>query len=199
MNKSYNQRLDADGLKIAPAGQARRSATYGRTIDLFGRGKPEQIKQAAMIIKSIIDLEELQLVKMLKVDNNFTPCPINNGDELFPNGIFEFNIARILEYIENNPNEVELVEVAVDDFFKGFSSIDEFHVDSVEISRPVILAEISPGHYNLIDGNHRMEKARRMGITSILAYRLNVKQHMKFLTNKKAYLSYIEYWNSKLR
>jgi len=139
------------------------------------------------------------LVKMLKVDNNFTPCPINKGDELFPNGIFEFNITRILEYIENNPNEVDLVEVAVDDFFKGFSSIDESHVDSVEISRPVILVEISPGHYNLIDGNHRMEKARRMGINSILAYRLNVKQHMNFLTNKKAYLSYIEYWNSKLR
>jgi ParB-like chromosome segregation protein Spo0J len=40
-------------------------------------------------------------------------------------------------------------------------------MDSVEILRPVVLAEISPGQYNLIDGRHRMEKARRMGINRI--------------------------------
>ena len=72
-------------------------------------------------------------------------------------------------------------------------------MDSVEISKPVILAEIAPERYNLIDGNHRMEKARRMGIKSIPAYKLNVEQHIRFLTSKKAYLAYIEYWNSKLK
>ena len=136
---------------------------------------------------------------MLKVDNDFIPCPVATGDELFPNGIFEFNVTKVLEYIQENIDGVTLEEVAVSDFFKGFSSINESHMDSVEISRPVILAEISPGQYNLIDGNHRMEKARRMGINSLLAYKLNVEQHMRFLTNKKAYVAYIEYWNSKLK
>ena len=105
----------------------------------------------------------------------------------------------MLEYIKKNPEVFTLEEVVVSDFFRGFSSINESHMDSVEISHPVILAEISPGQYNLIDGNHRMEKARRMGIKSILAFRLNVEQHMRFLTSKKAYLAYIEYWNSKLK
>jgi len=63
------------------------------------------------------------------------------------------------------------VEVAVEDFYKDFSSINESHVDSVDISLPVLLAEISPGRYNLIDGNHRMEKARRMGINCMPAYK----------------------------
>lgn len=138
------------------------------------------------------------MAKMLKVDNDFTPCPVDSGDELFPNGIFEFNVTKMLEYIRKNPDDITLEEVAVSDSFKGFSSINESHMGSVEISRPVILVEISPGQYNLIDGNHRMEKARRMGIKSMLAYRLNVEQHMRFLTNKKAYVAYIEYWNSKL-
>ncbi len=139
------------------------------------------------------------MAKMLEVDNDFTPCPVATGDELFPNGIFEFNITKMLEYIQINPNGITLEEVAVSDFHKGFSSINESHMDSVEISRAVILAEISPGQYNLIDGTHRMEKARRMGIKSMLAYRLNVEQHMRFLTSKKAYVAYIEYWNSKLK
>ena len=105
----------------------------------------------------------------------------------------------MLEYIHANPDSFALEEVAVGNFARGFSSINESHVDSVDISQPVILAEISPGQYNLIDGNHRMEKARRLKMKSISAYRLKPEQHMRFLTSKKAYLAYIEYWNSKLK
>lgn len=79
-----------------------------------------------------------------------------------------------------------------------FSCLTESHVDTVDVSRPVILAEISPGHYNLIDGNHRMEKARRAGITKMKAHKFSARQHIAFLTSKKSYLSYVEYWNSKL-
>jgi len=139
------------------------------------------------------------LERILKTDDDFTPCPVADGDELFPNGIFVLNITKIIEYIQKNSETILLEEVAVSDFFKGFSSINESHIDSVEISEPVILAEISPGRYNLIDGNHRMEKARRMGKNIIRAYKLDVTQHMRFLTNKKAYVTYVEYWNSKLK
>ena len=91
------------------------------------------------------------------------------------------------------------MNVNVSDFAVCLPSINESHVDSVDVSQPVIIAEISPGHYNLIDGNHRMEKARRLGINRISAYKLNVNQHMAFLTEKKAYLCYIDYWNGKLK
>ena len=139
------------------------------------------------------------MVKMLRVDNDFTPCPVAAGDELFPNGIFVFNITKMLEYVQKNPDSITLEQVAVSDFFEGFSSINEAHMDSVEISQPVILAEISPGQYNLIDGNHRMEKARRMGIKKLPAYKLHVDQHVIFLTSTKAYVTYVEYWNRKLK
>jgi hypothetical protein len=149
--------------------------------------------------RSNFDLERLQSAEKLKANENFTPYPINKGEELFPNGIFVFNITKMIEHIKNNSDEIDLVEVTVADFPKSFSSIDELHVDSVDVSGPVLLAEISPGHYNLIDGNHRMEKARKMEISQILAYKLNVKQHIEFLTERKAYLSYVEYWNGKLK
>ncbi len=136
---------------------------------------------------------------MLKIDKDFTPCQAKSGDELYPNGIFEFNITKILEYIQNDTDSITLEEVAVGDFCKDFSSINEPHVDSVDISMPVLLAEISPGRYNLIDGNHRMEKARRMGVNRIPAYKLNVRQHINFLTSKRAYVTYVEYWNDKVR
>jgi len=139
------------------------------------------------------------LEKPLKIDDDFTPCPVAAGDELFPNGIFVFNVTAIMAYIQKNPDSIALEEVAVGDFPKAFSSINESHVDSVELSKPVILAEISPGRYDLIDGHHRMEKARRMGKSSIRAYKLNAEQHMRFLISEKAYVAYVGYWNSKLK
>ena len=134
----------------------------------------------------------------LKIDKDFTPYSTVGGDEIFRNGIFEFNITKMLEYIQENPKNIILEEVNINDFPKGLSSINESHMDLVEISKPVILAEISPEKYNIIDGHHRIEKARRLGITKILAYRFKAEQHLRFLTNKRAYLAYVEYWNSKL-
>jgi hypothetical protein len=139
------------------------------------------------------------LEKPLKIDDDFTPCPVAAGDELYPNGIFVFNISKIIEYIQSNPDSIALEEIVVSEFSQSFSSINESHVGSVEVSKPVVLAEISPGRYNLIDGNHRMEKARRMGINSVRAYKLSVHQHMRFLISKEGYEAYVGYWNSKLK
>jgi hypothetical protein len=139
------------------------------------------------------------LAKRMRIDDYFTPCPVTTEDELFANGLFVFNITKMIEYVKENPDSVTLEEVAVSDFSAGLSSINESHMGSVEMSQPVIVAEISPGRYNLIDGNHRMEKAFRMGIRNMLAYKLTPEQHTRFLTSKKAYIVYIEYWNSKLK
>jgi hypothetical protein len=136
--------------------------------------------------------------KKIRVDKNFSPCPVSDEDEVYRNGIFEFNITKMIEYIQKNSADIRPETVAVKDFCKEFSSIDDGHVDKVDVSQPVIMAEIAPGRYNLIDGNHRMEKARRMGLVSLLVYKMDVERHMKFLTDKKAYVAYIEYWNSKL-
>jgi len=160
--------------------------------------RPER-KVGGNLKRSNFDISRLNSAKKLKVNDDFIPCPTKEGDELYPNGIFVFNITKMIEYIKENSIEIDLVDVDVSDFPKCFSSINESHVDSVDVSQPVIIAEMSPGHYNLIDGNHRMEKARRLGINMISAYKLNVNQHMAFLTEKNAYLSYIDYWNGKLK
>jgi len=103
----------------------------------------------------------------------------------------------MLEYIEDHPANIPSVEIDVSDFHPQFSSVNEPHVDTVDVSRPVILAEIPPGQYNLIDGHHRMEKARRNGITKMKAYTFDVRKHIALLTSRKRYLSYVEYWNGK--
>jgi len=164
-----------------------------------GRSDLKEINIEGNVNKSNFDFERLQSAKRLKINKGFNPCPIEGGDEIYQNGIFEFNISKLTEYIKNNPDKFELIEIEVEDFPKEFSSLNEIHVESTDHSQPVILGEISPGRYNLIDGNHRMEKARIMGLTCIKAFKVNVDQHIKFLTDKDAYFKYVEYWNSKIR
>ena len=87
----------------------------------------------------------------------------------------------------------------VKEFSTGFSTFNEEYLVTVDVYKPIIVAGISPGRFSIIDGNHRMEKARRMGLEKIGAYKLRPCQHMQFLTTEKGYLAYVEYWNDKLK
>jgi len=136
----------------------------------------------------------------LKLDKTFTPCALEEGDEAYPNGIFHFNITRLLTFIDAHLGDfpVEVILTAdVSDF--GSSSLDEAAVRSVDLSRPVLLAEIAPGRYNLIDGHHRVAKARCDGVPTVYARRIACPRHVSFLTTTEAYEKYVEYWNSKVR
>jgi len=137
-------------------------------------------------------------LRTIAPEKNFIPAEIREGDECFSNGIFEFNITMMLEYIRSNPDQFKPENISVPEFNNDFSVIDESYIDSVTFSEPVILAEIAPERFNLIDGNHRMEKAKKLGRKEIMAYRLSPEQHIKFLTSRNAYEKYIIYWNEKL-
>lgn len=139
------------------------------------------------------------MTRKLKINRNFTACPIDDGDELYPNGIFVFNVTKMAEYIQKNSDSITCEEVLVKDYISSFSKCNESHLATVDVSEPIILAEISPGRFNVIDGNHRMEQARRLGLEKISAYKLDPNVHLKFLTTEKGYSSYVEYWNSKLK
>jgi hypothetical protein len=136
----------------------------------------------------------------LKLSKSFQPCPIGAGDEVFRNGIFEFNITRLAAFIEAQPDRFAIVPVAVASVPNyGDANLDEATMDAADLSRPVLFAEISPGRFNLIDGNHRMGKARRNGVPTLMARKVSCAHHVAFLTSTRAYETYVEYWNGKIK
>jgi hypothetical protein len=92
------------------------------------------MKQKVIVKRSNFDLGRLQSAEKLEANENFIPFPVNKGDELFTNGIFVFNITKMIEHIKKNSDKIDLVDVAVADFPKSFSSVDESNVDSVDVS-----------------------------------------------------------------
>jgi uncharacterized protein (DUF2164 family) len=127
------------------------------------------------------------------------PLPGADGDEYYANGIFRFNITKLSEYIFSNPGLFTAEEVSVKEIYRESSHINESHLDSVDISRPVILAEIALDRYNLIDGNHRVEKAFRLGVEKIQAFRIHPEQHHRFISNQLGYEKYVDYWNQGIK
>jgi len=100
--------------------------------------------------------------------------------------------------LQSDSSHIAVGEIPVSRFSGAFSVIDECHLESVNLELPVIVAEIAPQRLNLIDGNHRMEKARRSAVETLAGYTLDVTQHVNFLTTKNAYDAYVAYWNEKL-
>jgi len=137
--------------------------------------------------------------RFLTIDKNFKPAPVDNGDELYPNGIFVFNITRMIEYLKGHQDQITPEIISVKESRSSFFGPNEDHINTTDFSIPIILAEISPGRFNVIDGNHQIEKAYRSNVESILAYKLSPEHHIPFLTSLKGYHAYIEYWNTKLK
>ncbi len=103
-----------------------------------------------------------------------------------------------MAYIKDHPAFFPVEHVDVPQLRKGWSTLNEPTTETADITVPIILAEISPNQFNVIDGNHRLEKAYRSGVATIPAYRVMVEQHLPFLGSKEAYRTYVQYWNSKI-
>lgn len=136
----------------------------------------------------------------IKLNNNYKPLPVSEGDEIYPNGIFNFSISRIIEHINSGELEVEKERINVKEWFKRHmqSSVNEEHLPTVDVNKPIIKAEIRPGMFEIIDGNHRIEKAFRDGVEFIDSYKLKGEQLLPYFADVRGYRAFVEYWNSKL-
>ena len=135
----------------------------------------------------------------LRLDKRFQPSPAEPGDEIYPNGIFEFNITRLLAFIQKHPDRfpVESVQVrAIPNY--GSPNLNEETIRLADLTRPILLAEIAPEQNGVIDGHHRLAKARQDGAVTLPAYRLRCPAHVPFLTSTFAYQKYVDYWNDKI-
>lgn len=137
----------------------------------------------------------------LRRKKNFAPCEALENDEVYNLGIFQFNISRISEHIQKGILAAEQEDVDVVKWYHQHctSKVNETHLPTVDTSKPVIQAEISPGKFEIIDGNHRLEKAYRNHIHFISSFKILAKQLVNYFTEENGYIAFVDYWNQKLK
>ena len=94
----------------------------------------------------------------------------------------QFNIKEydVEELIHNNP-------------FNG----NHDHVMNTDISEPLIVVNLIENIDKLIDGNHRLQKAFKLGYKKIKAYYLTIEEHNKYIVDydEKVYQKVVQNWN----
>ena len=143
----------------------------------------------------------MYIKRKLKLIKNYTPKISKSEDiEIYPNGVFNFFISKMLEDIEDDilrPKKVRIdIEKWLKTHYRSDSIIDKNDLGKIS-RKPIIQAEISPGKYEIIDGNHRFEKAFRDNRKTITSYKLTAQELVPYFYDKKGYECFVRYWNSK--
>ncbi|AHF08456.1 hypothetical protein [Desulfitobacterium metallireducens] len=105
-----------------------------------------------------------------------------------------------MEHIITGKLDAEKELVNIPEWFEmhNYNVVNEDHLPSADITKPVIQAEIRPGIFQIIDGNHRVEKAYRDKVDYIKSYKLKGEQLIAYFIDVRGCKAFIEYWNSKL-
>ena len=141
---------------------------------------------------------------------NFYDFHNDDREEWFPNGIFNYNVSRLikdLDAYEKDPAGPSWLYAAVktsiyvEDVFKYYHDmghLEEAHIRAADLNRPLIFVELAPDCFNLIDGQHRLEKARREGITELPSWLVGAHSAIHYLGSEFEYSKYTGYWNYKI-
>lgn len=141
--------------------------------------------------------------RALKLIKNYIPKqPASDEIEIYPNGIFQFFISKILEDIEYGIFTPKMERIDIAKWRKthiiNSESLDQVHLQRVNTKQPIIQAEIRIGQFEIIDGNHRIEKAYRDGKKSINSYKIYGEELVPYFYTQEGYECFVTYWNSKL-
>lgn len=147
-------------------------------------------------------MKKTKYPRTLKMIKNYVPKqPISDEIEIYPNGIFQFFISKIIEDIDNGTFVPKMERINIEKWRKTHttsSGLDEEHLQGVYTKKPIIQAEIRIGKFEIIDGNHRFEKAFRDGKKTINSYKIYGEELIPYFYDRKGYECFVEYWNSKL-
>ena len=122
-----------------------------------------------------------------------------NRKEWFRSGFFEYDVTRLLAAEQTGRLSPYLHNVSVTECISFFGKpfLPATHIEEADLSRPLLMAELSPFSYILVDGYHRLAKAAAHQIETLPAYCLPAKFAAEFLCKEKQYLEFTSYWNGK--
>lgn len=115
------------------------------------------------------------------------------GDEIFTDGFVTWNITRLIHYLKENKKWLyKLNKEKYEIFIRDDQTVDESKIDLVDLEQPVIVVERLKGRYILIDGIHRVRKAKKNNCEYIVAYMVPFEEHIKFLEHRRDFNFIVE-------
>ena len=148
-------------------------------------------------------MRKIKHPRTLKLRKNYIPKVQKSEEiEIYLNGIFKFFISKILEDINSGDFKPKMERINIEKWKKSHlhntDSLDENYLKIANTRRSIIQAEIRIGKFEIIDGNHRFEKAFRDGKKTINSYKIYAEELIPYFYDQKGHECFVNYWNSKL-
>ena len=108
-------------------------------------------------------------------------------------GFVMWDIEKLLKDIEKfKIRAFDVKNLAVNNPFHG----NEEYVMSTDITQPLIIVNLTENIDKLIDGNHRLQKALKLGVGIIDAYYLSFEEHRDYIVdfNEEIYHQVVNHW-----
>jgi len=75
-------------------------------------------------------------------------------------------------------------------------TVNETKINHVDLSEPIIIALFENNSHIVIDGIHRLRKAKKNNVEHILAYIIPFEKHINFITRECDFYDVIEKYNT---
>ena len=95
-------------------------------------------------------------------------------------GKLNWNITKLLSNIDFLNKKIFKCHIDILPSIKDLQ-INRNHVDEVDIKNPIIIVKLDIYKQWVIDGNHRIYKAKKTGVNSLNAYLIEKSEHIKFI------------------
>ena len=108
-------------------------------------------------------------------------------------GSIMWDIKKLLNDVEKfEIRTFEVKHLAVKNPFHG----NEEYAMTTDITQPLIIVNLTENIDKLIDGNHRLQKALKLGVGMIDAYYLSFKEHRDYIVdfNERIYRQVVNHW-----
>lgn len=137
--------------------------------------------------------KEYKYKEISEYNHKFVPVPIDEGDETFRFLFYEWNITKLIKYLEENNFEVHTLKSnQYEKMITSLIGIDSKNVEKVTFEKPIIIGVLqnNPVETLPLDGNHRLRKAEKIKKETIDAYIVPFDIQIKFLTPRTDMFSY---------
>jgi len=130
---------------------------------------------------------------------DYEPAWQTNDDEIFHFGALRWNVTKMKQWIKENVDSLDILDIPVEPwavFIENVIRHREDHIDEVNIAEPLIAVEMLEDSIIVVDGAHRILKAKKLGIENLKTYFLPFDLQVQFLINEWEYEQAITMWNN---
>lgn len=129
--------------------------------------------------------KQLSIEESIRLNKFVERKPDRKDEQFFYFGVW-WNISEMIKYIEQTGKAVFQYSMSQLEGAGYMVDIDEDYAKTADLTKPGIIIQLTSKHILLVDGNHRLYRAKFEGKQTFNAYYLTLEEQTHFITDRES-------------